>query len=55
LWGLANRTRYLHDGRATSIEAAILAHGGEAARARARFLALPPARRRSLLAFLRTR
>ena len=35
LWGLSSRPRYLHDGRADSIEAAIVAHGGEAARPRA--------------------
>jgi CxxC motif-containing protein (DUF1111 family) len=54
LWGLADRKRLLHDGRATTIEAAILAHGGEAQRARDRFRALSPQRRRSLLAFLRS-
>ena len=36
-----------------TIEAAILAHGGEAQRARERFRALSPQRRRSLLEFLR--
>jgi CxxC motif-containing protein (DUF1111 family) len=55
LWGLADRTRYLHDGRATSLEAAILAHGGEAAAATGRFRALSPEQRRSLMEFLRTR
>jgi CxxC motif-containing protein (DUF1111 family) len=55
LWGLADRTRYLHDGRARSIDAAILAHGGEAQRARQRFRSLSGHQRRSLLAFLRTR
>ena len=48
LWGLADRTRFLHDGRARTLEAAILAHGGEARRARERFrcavgAAAPPA------------
>jgi CxxC motif-containing protein (DUF1111 family) len=55
LWGLADRTRYLHDGRADSLEAAILAHGGEAEKARQRFRSLSPAQRRRLLAFLRNR
>ena len=55
LWGLAERTRFLHDGRADSLVAAILAHGGEAERARERFRSLSPAERRMLLAFLRTR
>ena len=54
LWGLADRKRFLHDGRATTIEAAILAHGGEADRARKRFLTLSPQRRRSLMDFLRS-
>jgi CxxC motif-containing protein (DUF1111 family) len=54
LWGLGDRTRYLHDGRADSLEAAILAHGGEAEAARQRFRSLPSEQRRSLMEFLRT-
>lgn len=54
LWGLADRTRFLHDGRARTLEAAIVAHGGEAQRARERFLAQSEQQRRALLAFLRT-
>ena len=54
LWGLSARSRFLHDGRARTIEAAILDHGGEAQRARDRFRALSAEARRSLLAFLRT-
>jgi CxxC motif-containing protein (DUF1111 family) len=52
LWGLSRRTRYLHDGRTQSLEAAILAHGGEARRARGRFRSLATADRRALVAFL---
>lgn len=37
LWGLAASGPYLHDGRAGDIEQAILAHGGEAAAARAAY------------------
>lgn len=44
--------RYLHDGRAASIAAAIGLHGGEAAASRRRFEALPAADRRRLLQFL---
>ncbi len=44
LWGLGERPRLLHDGRARSIEAAIRAHGGEAQRAQERFRALPAPR-----------
>jgi CxxC motif-containing protein (DUF1111 family) len=58
LWGIGltcvvNRhTRFLHDGRARSIEEAILWHGGEAQRARTLFLQLDAADRAALLAFL---
>jgi CxxC motif-containing protein (DUF1111 family) len=52
LWGLGSRTRYLHDGRARSLDAAILAHGGEALAAREHFRALEPADREALLALL---
>ena len=52
LWGLGARRRLLHDGRARTIDEAILAHGGEAAPARLRFRALSPADREALLAFL---
>ena len=43
---------YLHDGRARSIEEAILWHGGEATQARTRFAALPPDDRQSLLTYV---
>lgn len=58
LWGLGrngevNGNRfYLHDGRARSPLEATLWHGGEAAGARDAVKALPPDRRRDLLAFL---
>jgi CxxC motif-containing protein (DUF1111 family) len=52
LWGLSDRSRFLHDGRARSVEAAIRDHGGEAQRASRRFHSLSAERRRSLLAFL---
>jgi CxxC motif-containing protein (DUF1111 family) len=52
LWGLSERTRYLHDGRATTLVRAVLDHGGDAAPARARFRRLAPSLRRALLAFL---
>lgn len=44
--------RYLHDGRAPSLDAAIRAHGGEAAGARIRYLALSDADRAALIAFV---
>ena len=52
LMGLRFKTALLHDGRASSIAAAIRLHGGEAARARNRFLALSLAQRSALLRFL---
>lgn len=50
--GKAGRRRFLHDGRAGSIEAAVLWHDGEAAATRARFEGLASADRAALLAFL---
>jgi len=52
LMGLRFKTALLHDGRASSIAAAIRLHGGEAVRARNRFLALSLAQRSALLRFL---
>ena len=60
LWGIGltptvNRhTRFLHDGRARSLEEAILWHGGEAARSRDAFMRLAREERDSLLEFLRS-
>jgi CxxC motif-containing protein (DUF1111 family) len=42
----------MHDGRARSIEEAILLHAGEATGARTRFSALSAAQRRALIAYL---
>lgn len=52
LWGLGSRNLFLHDGRAATLDVAIRAHDGEAARARERYAALPPASRDALLSFL---
>jgi hypothetical protein len=52
LWGVADTAPYLHDGRATTITDAIIAHGGEAIKSRSRFLGLRPDRKEKLLAFL---
>ena len=52
LWGLGARQRFLHDGRARTLIEAILAHGGEATRAKQRFLRLLPQDSDALLAFL---
>jgi mono/diheme cytochrome c family protein len=52
LWGLGGRVRFLHDGRATTLRAAITAHDGEAARSAAGFRALPEEQQERLLGFL---
>lgn len=52
LWGLRASAPYLHDGRAGSIDAAIRAHDGDAARSRDAYLRLTPAQRQQLLDFL---
>jgi len=52
LWRMAERTRFLHDGRALSVTQAITAHGGQAQASRDAFLALDSAGRAALLAFL---
>lgn len=58
LWGIGlvesvnNHTRFLHDGRARSIEEAILWHGGEAKAAKEKYRALDKPERQQLLAFL---
>ena len=61
LWGLGLRevispmnSGFLHDGRARSLEEAILWHGGEAERSREQFVGLAHAQRVSLIEFLRT-
>jgi CxxC motif-containing protein (DUF1111 family) len=42
----------MHDGRARSVEEAILLHGGEGSGARSKFQALTPAQRRALIAYV---
>ncbi|MFY2765492.1 di-heme oxidoredictase family protein [Arenimonas sp. MALMAid1274] len=60
LWGLGlvpttnGHSFYLHDGRARSLEEAVLWHGGEGQASRDRFKALSRADREALLAFLRS-
>lgn len=52
LWGLGSSAPYMHDGRATTIEEAIIEHGGEAQASRDRFRALDKANQDDVLAFL---
>jgi CxxC motif-containing protein (DUF1111 family) len=50
--GLRLRTKFLHDGAATSVEEAIELHGGEGAGSRDRFRKLSAKERAALLRFL---
>jgi len=52
LWGLNKVTKFLHDGRTTSVAAAILAHDGQGAHAAHRFSALRADQQQRLLDFL---
>lgn len=52
LWGVKHTAPYLHDGRAETLEQAILLHAGEAQSARDAFVALSAADREALLLFL---
>ena len=52
LWGLARSRPYMHDGRAPTIEDAILLHGGEAQSVRDAFGALPESDKSALRTFL---
>lgn len=54
LMGLRLATQFLHDGRAKTLEEAIELHGGEGAKSRDLFHALPAADRAALVAFLKT-
>jgi CxxC motif-containing protein (DUF1111 family) len=54
LWGVADSAPYMHDGRAETLEQAIQLHGGQGARASARFTALSPREQAQLVAFLKT-
>lgn len=60
LWGLGlheavnGNAFFLHDGRARSVQEAILWHGGEAAASREAFKALPRPQRAALLVFLQS-
>jgi CxxC motif-containing protein (DUF1111 family) len=54
LWGIRARTALLHDGRATTIPAAIAAHDGQGRFARARFFGLGAFERSAVLAFVKS-
>jgi hypothetical protein len=52
LWRVSDRAHFLHDGRATSLEGAIRAHGGQAAPSVQQFDGLGSADKQALLDFL---
>jgi CxxC motif-containing protein (DUF1111 family) len=52
LWRVSDRVHFLHDGRALTIEAAIRAHGGQAAATRDAFNTLSAADLAALMNFL---
>ena len=52
LWGVRDTAPYLHDGRAETLEEAILAHGGQAESSRRKYERLTPGAKRELLAFV---
>ena len=52
LWGLRSSGPYLHDGRAQTVELAILEHGGEATEARKRYKTMSSHEQADLLRFL---
>jgi CxxC motif-containing protein (DUF1111 family) len=52
LWGVVAVAPYLHDGRASTLDEAIRAHGGEGAAARDAYAALGAAERDDVLVFL---
>jgi CxxC motif-containing protein (DUF1111 family) len=54
LWGVADSAPYLHDGRAETLEEAILAHGGEAESSAHSYRSLSVDERTAVLAFLKS-
>lgn len=54
LWGVGQSAPYLHDGRANTLEEAILHHGGEAAQSTIAYYSLEPLDRMKVIAFLKT-
>lgn len=54
LAGVSGGEAYLHDGRARTLQEAILWHGGEGEASRARFQSLSPSEQQALIAFLKS-
>jgi len=55
LWGVRHSAPYLHDGRADTLDKAILMHDGEALAIRNAYAARTPAEREAIVRFLETR
>jgi CxxC motif-containing protein (DUF1111 family) len=54
LWGVADSAPYMHDGRAPTLEMAILNHGADAKAVREAYKKLSPEEQRAVIAFLQT-
>jgi CxxC motif-containing protein (DUF1111 family) len=54
LWGVRTRAKLLHDGRATTLDAAILAHDGQGRKSRNAFASLGTSAKNQLIAFLKS-
>ena len=54
LWGLRIKARFMHDNASTTLNDAILRHGGEAQGITANFKALTPAQQQQLITFLKS-
>ena len=54
LWGVADSGPYLHDGRATTLDAAIRWHGGEASETVQAYRSLSKSERKYIITFLKT-
>lgn len=54
LWGVANEPPYYHHGPYTTMREAVLAHDGEALKAREAFQAAAPNEQDSIIEFLKT-
>jgi cytochrome c peroxidase len=54
LWGVADTSPYLHDGRALTLNEAILSHGGEAQVARDTYASLSDRQKNHIIRFLNT-
>jgi hypothetical protein len=54
LWGVGDTGPWLHDGRATTVQEAIVAHGGEAEECRKKYQALSDNEQREIVEFLKS-